>query len=392
MRSIADPRSLSPMIGMAVRIARRMGMHKESALARCDAFEAEMRRRLWWALVLFDTRIGQLAYADTAILNPIWDCRVPLNVGDAELRPGMASAPIPHGRGTDAAFAVTRAELGDWIRNTPAHIGFTEPALRPVARKLPGDGDPAALEGRLEREYLRHLDQGDPTHFMAMWVARGQLAKCHIIQQWADPNAPRTDAERDASLGHACRVLECDTRLLTSPLTKGFVWFLWMHFPFPAYLDIVEDLKRRPFGPLATKAWGVMNKNHEARFPSSDEAPDHPMTGIFGSLILDAWRTLQRASRETGKDVSMPEVVARIEGWKAAAKPDEMQTDGGEASSIVPNTVSVDFTGDVPGMGFAEGMGYEEYPWVNGPYVPLTMMGGAPAYGQLDFSGGVRWG
>ncbi|KAH6666543.1 hypothetical protein F5X68DRAFT_265660 [Plectosphaerella plurivora] len=387
LRPVTDPRSLSPMIGIAVRIARRMGIHKESALARSDVFEAEMRRRLWWSLVFFDTRIGQLAFSDSGILGPLWDCRVPLNVGDAELRPGMSSPPVPHGRGTDAAFAVTRAEMGDWIRNAPLHLAFTEPALRSAARRLPADGAPSALESRIEHDYLRHLDQGDPTHFMATWVARGQLAKCHIIQQRTDSAAARTDAERDASLKYACRVLECDTKLLTSPLTKGFNWFLWLHFPFPAYLDIVEDLKRRPLGPLAAFAWDTMEENHEARFRPTGGAPDHPIKGMFGKLILGAWETLQRAGRETGTSVQVPAVVIRVQQWRAA-KQDEMQTDGEEAQATTSSTLPFDLSGASGNIGFSEGMGYDEFSWIGGPqYAMGDMMGAGGQYGSLDHWG-----
>jgi hypothetical protein len=49
------------MLGVAIRIAQRMGIHSESALAKCTVFEAELRRRLWWSLVLFDTRISEMA-------------------------------------------------------------------------------------------------------------------------------------------------------------------------------------------------------------------------------------------------------------------------------------------------------------------------------------------
>ena len=56
-----DPRSLSTMMGIAVRIAQRQGLHAESCNQEFSPFEAEMRRRLWWQIVLLDSRIGELA-------------------------------------------------------------------------------------------------------------------------------------------------------------------------------------------------------------------------------------------------------------------------------------------------------------------------------------------
>jgi hypothetical protein len=71
------------MLGVAMRIAQRMGKHSESACAKCAPLEAEMRRRLWWSLVLFDSRISEMANDRTTTLIPTWDCRIPLNVNDS---------------------------------------------------------------------------------------------------------------------------------------------------------------------------------------------------------------------------------------------------------------------------------------------------------------------
>jgi len=68
-----DPRSLSSMLGVAMRIAQRMGIHTESTYAKYTALEAEMRRRLWWSLVIFDNRMCEMAtYSKGTMLIPTW--------------------------------------------------------------------------------------------------------------------------------------------------------------------------------------------------------------------------------------------------------------------------------------------------------------------------------
>lgn len=54
------------MIGIAVRIAQRLGLHAESYNKEFSPFEAEMRRRLWWQIVLLDSRIGELANSNAS--------------------------------------------------------------------------------------------------------------------------------------------------------------------------------------------------------------------------------------------------------------------------------------------------------------------------------------
>ena len=134
------------MLGVAIRIARRMGIHSESALARCTAVEAEMRRRLWWSLILFDTRIGEVASSKTTTLDPTWDCKIPLNVNDSDLRPEMKDPPANQANPTEALFAVVRSELGEFIRHSVFHLDFSSPALKPIAKNLQNGPAPAADE------------------------------------------------------------------------------------------------------------------------------------------------------------------------------------------------------------------------------------------------------
>jgi hypothetical protein len=93
------------MLGVAIRIAHRLGIHNESANAKCTVFEAEMRRRLWWSLIIFDSRIGELAACNAVALTPTWDCELPLNTNDTDLRPEMKETPDAQEKPSDAIFA-----------------------------------------------------------------------------------------------------------------------------------------------------------------------------------------------------------------------------------------------------------------------------------------------
>ncbi|KAJ5509759.1 hypothetical protein N7527_011902 [Penicillium freii] len=48
-----------------------------------NALEAEMRRRLWWSLIIFDNRIGEMSDYQTSSLAPTWDCHNDLLVAMA---------------------------------------------------------------------------------------------------------------------------------------------------------------------------------------------------------------------------------------------------------------------------------------------------------------------
>ena len=307
------------MLGVAIRIAERMGIHSESDLAKCTALEAEMRRRLWWSLVLFDTRIGELAFSKTTKLAPTWDCRIPLNVNDSDLRPEMKEPPEVLGKSTEALFAVVRGELGEFIRNTMFYLDLTTPALKPIAKDvqngpIPEGGELVTLEKMIEDKYLKSCDPENPLHFMTIWMARAFLAKYRLVEhhsKYSSSSVHQTEAQRDTAISYALNMLECDTKLMTSPLTKGFLWLLHFYFPFPAYIQIVQGLRRRPISDQAEQAWAVMSDNYKARFGLLHR-DDSPLFKIFAKSVLHAWEARELAFRQSGEPLTPPIFVSTI--------------------------------------------------------------------------------
>lgn len=307
------------MLGVAIRIAQRMGIHSESALAKCTAVEAEMRRRLWWSLILFDTRIGEITNSKPVTLDPTWDCKIPLNVNDSDLWPEMKGPPAIQGKSTEALFAVVRSELGEFIRHTVFHLDFTSPALKPLAKHLQNGpategGELVKLEEMIEDQYLKSCDQENPTHFMTIWTTRAYLAKCRLLEhysRYSSSTVCRTEAQRDAATSYALRMLECDTKIMISPLTKGFLWLNHFHFPFPAYIQIVQDLGRRSISERARQAWEIMSDNYEAWF-GSQFRDDSPFFQIFTKIVLQAWEACEAASKQLGETLTTPRIVSSI--------------------------------------------------------------------------------
>ncbi|KAH8653930.1 putative C6 transcription factor [Tricladium varicosporioides] len=318
VRPSTVPQSLSAMLGVAIRIAQQMGIQSEAALAKCNVFEAEMRRRLWWSLVLFDTRISEMADYKNTTLAPTWDCRTPLNINDTDLQPEMRELPMAQGKPTDALFAAVRSELGDFVRHTTFHLDFTSPVLKPIFKtqsSLDSDGDNLAnLEKTIQNKYLKFCDLDNALHFMTIWWTRAYLAKCclweHHSRYSSSPVHP-TDAQREAAISYALRMLECDTKLRSSPLTKRFLWLIHLHFAFPAYLQILQDLRKRPGSEQADQAWEAMSANYEARFVFVAQDRDSPFYTTFTKLVLHAWEAREAASNQLGEPV-VPKIVLSI--------------------------------------------------------------------------------
>ena len=296
-----------------------MGIHSEAALAKCTAFEAEMRRRLWWPLVFFDTRMAELSGSNTVSLDPTWDCKIPLNVNDTDLRPEMKLPPATRGEPTDAVFAVVRSELGEYIRHAAFHLHLANPALKPIAKNF--QNSPAAdsshlvkLEEMIENRYLKFCDPENPIHFMAIWTVRAQLTKYHLLEhnlRLSSSAARRVEAQYDAATATALKLLKCDTNIMTSPLTRGFSWLNRIYFPFPAYYQITQDLRRRPTMEEAQHAWNVMSDNWDAWY-NVHFSNDSPIFELFSKIVLQAWNAYEAASKPSEQNITTPRVVSSI--------------------------------------------------------------------------------
>jgi hypothetical protein len=361
-------------------MAQHQGYHTESNNARLPVLEAEMRRRLWWALVIFDARVCETFTSKTTFLGPTWDCAVPLNLSDFDLRADMKRVPPVHERPTEALFVSVRSSLSDVIRHSAFHLDFIDPLLTTLSRAkkpvvLPGVSEDArltpeqekkadrqallALQQTLEATIFAHCDPENTLHFMTIWTVRGYLAKNWLIEHcsWPSPPSPPSPLHPPSSLPHhfphnphhpnpgithALYMLQSDTQLLSSPLTQNFHWHIQSHFPFLAYAYIVHYLKKRPAEAAATTSvlWQTMDENFEARKMDFDGAGGHqPLFVLFARVILQAWEAVVRqdASGEGGKgkrgDRVPPRIVERIKRRVA-----EMQADRGPMEGMGTET------------------------------------------------------
>ncbi|KAH8711850.1 hypothetical protein GQ44DRAFT_626595 [Phaeosphaeriaceae sp. PMI808] len=318
IRPITTPESLSAMLGVAVRIAQRMGIHNEAILAKSTPLEAETSRRLWWSLILFDTRIGEMADFQATTLLPMWDCKVLLNVNDSDLRHDMKEPPQVQGKSTDALFAVVRSELGDFVRHTKFHLGYYDPSLKPrdgdVQNGVENEGgETDRFEKTVETKYLNFCDLDNPLHYMTIWTARGDIAKFRLMEhhsQYAGSPLHQAETQREAALSYALSMLECNTKLMISPLTKGFIWIIQSHFPFIGYIQTVQYLKWKPMSPQATAAWQIMNDNYHA---NSDLLSGRSrFFEILASFVLEASDARDVAFNESGSSSETPQIVLSI--------------------------------------------------------------------------------
>lgn len=66
MRNRAKPATSFSLLGVAVRIAQRMGLHRDGRALGLPPVQAEERRRVWWQLQYLEIAVAQLVSFPTS--------------------------------------------------------------------------------------------------------------------------------------------------------------------------------------------------------------------------------------------------------------------------------------------------------------------------------------
>ncbi|KAJ8129365.1 hypothetical protein O1611_g4267 [Lasiodiplodia mahajangana] len=104
--------------GVTVRIAQKMGLHRDGEQLGLPPFEVEMRRRVWWQIILIDTVYALMSGLGQSLLPRSWDTKKPSNIHDADLYPTMTTLQ-PRNGPTDMIYCLVCYEVAGMIIDTP---------------------------------------------------------------------------------------------------------------------------------------------------------------------------------------------------------------------------------------------------------------------------------
>ncbi|KAF7553479.1 hypothetical protein G7Z17_g3602 [Cylindrodendrum hubeiense] len=112
-----DPRLSWNLSGVAIRLAQNFGLHREDNLLKLTKFEMEMRRRLWWQIAILDAPSAEEYSGEYNLLEMgTFDTRLPQNLNDAQLDPGMMEYPLEKRGFTGMTFTLVRCEVTNMYR------------------------------------------------------------------------------------------------------------------------------------------------------------------------------------------------------------------------------------------------------------------------------------
>ena len=350
------------LIGIAVRIAIRLGLHGDGTKFKLSPFDTEQRRRMWWNLVALDKRIAETTgSAVTAMSTPRADCKRPLNLNDSDLYPHAKHPPQASNFSTEMVFSLARYELAATAAPDGINISPTTSTTstsdqtnqgRPSTMANSGSSDQEQRVGledyakHVEKTYLGSLDPSIPLHLFTILMTRQNLRKLQLIANVSSilRKSSTLSAElREWGFDESLRLLEDDNTLQSTSTLQSWLWYTHMHFPFPAYMFLVHELRRTCSGEKCARAWEVMDRNHRLRGLVGPGKKGSPMHIAYGKHFLEAWDARVQAQGGRGRVLQTPEVVSLIQQIHQPAQPQHAGEQATESSSaeILPQDLQM---------------------------------------------------
>lgn len=321
MRQNQNPHALWVLTGVALRIGQRMGLHADGATLGLSVFEAEMRRRIWWQIILLDNRTAQRAGLRDSITPNSFDTNLPANINDADLDPNMQEMPLEHNYPTEMIFCLITYEIGKFIKGA----GYQKAFAAPVSAK---DKVMDELESRLHTKFLQYCDRSISLHSLCIAVAKSITANmrlmAHHSRHWKGRDSHMPQAERDILFSLSLQMLENDNMVHSVPGLKRYLWHVQGNFQFDAFIILLSELRRRPNGEHSHRAWKhVQEAFNTHRDLTSD---DYALYIAIGNLTLQAWeiRETQLAQQNQGH-VEVPGFITIL---RAKGPPKDESTRG----------------------------------------------------------------
>ncbi|PTB70155.1 hypothetical protein BBK36DRAFT_1173378 [Trichoderma citrinoviride] len=317
--------------GVAIRLARKMGLHRDGTFLGLSPFETEMRRRLWWHLAHVDCRTADVMGTKPSPEISSGDVKAPLNVDDDELYPDMTSLPKERNGITAITLCLLKCEIMD--------------TLCKFAKVYPGDArwemlyDPDislegkdriidAVEDHVEKKYLRYCDPSNPLDTFISIMARAAVCKmrlfAHNMRQFAHLSAKASRKDHDVSFFNAMKLLEYANLIQRGHLgLDKYTWQIGTSYLWNTMLYLLIEVRARRTGPDIDKAWHLIGVVFE-QCPQVLEEFTGSVYVALGKWTLEVWNSYVAASKEEGlPEPVAPEYINEIREWQRVKKESE---------------------------------------------------------------------
>ncbi|PFH62944.1 hypothetical protein XA68_10997 [Ophiocordyceps unilateralis] len=351
------------LTGLLIRIAQGMGLHRDGTHFKLPPLETEVRRRLWWAILMLDVRSAEELGTDTIIGEQSYDTQMPSNIDDVDIGPETLDLPMPREGRSDCAVALVRAEICAVMRRLA-----TAPAAATISASKTDEANSMAEREKtlvdhyqhVEKRFLQHiLGETDSLYWVAAMIARVTMAKMFLfIYQpilFRGSERELSGELRQRIYVAAIEVIEYGHKLNTDARCTQYRWLFNTYTNWHAIAYTLIESCRRPWTALVERGWEAVTGYDEDPVEIAKRA-DHaavflPLRRLFANARrhreaelaqfradqerarrLDAAERMNPAQASFGPAPGAEDTMKQVrEKWQALIRPDAASS----SSSVV---------------------------------------------------------
>ncbi|KAI2465686.1 fungal-specific transcription factor domain-containing protein [Annulohypoxylon bovei var. microspora] len=399
--------------GVIIRIAQKMGLHRDGEFLGLSPFDTEMRRRIWWRILLLDAMYALMSGLGHSLLPRSWDTKPPLNINDSDLYPTMTTIQA-RDTPTDMIFCMICTEIAAVMVDTPEiHLvilqnemgleTFEPDKIEKASKRID------QLDRHMSDILAKYSDLSmGPVHVLAMVCKRTMIDKlrelvCPMVKQpeWGT----EIRSPKDYLFKMSVSAGEQNLKMYElSPTSRVFLWFLMSHFQIELFIYMVGQLRWRTTGQLVERAWGsieLVYRFHTELYDFSSKA--HLAAAIF---TIRAWRVRVRALQETTG--SIPETPTYVMKLQSILPPEDIKhtllndssdpSDPSDPMSVSTTPVTIPAGLPQPGVDVAwdQMLGFVDAGSIDWGDMFAAPNGGQPqatygGYGAVFGGNGINW-
>lgn len=218
-------------MGLTVRNAEKLGLHRDGSMLGLPPVETEERRRVWWQLQHVDLVLAIWGGMTPLTLTADWDAKIPSNIEDDDIKPGFKEMPkerkgitsMSHCRFTywvlDQQRRILQAKQGRFTLSWQMNKSLSPESKEDVISQL---------EDSLNREFLQYCDPLRPLDTLLQLVARALILGFRMRTLHASAygeGRQATEQQREALLEASMRCLKYSIAVHSQQSLKHFEWY-----------------------------------------------------------------------------------------------------------------------------------------------------------------------
>ncbi|KAH8821960.1 fungal-specific transcription factor domain-containing protein [Xylogone sp. PMI_703] len=329
-----DHGKLWTVTGIAVRIAQKMGLNLDGEALGLDPYDTELRRRLWWHIILLDNYTAEHTGSSRSLNAGDWNVGIPQDIDDSDLCPDLSYSNIDLSREVpgDMFYSRTRFEMLAFLHRVKSPSG-RDSGISYLLSVDVSLADREAiiddLEQFMQRKYLTKANPSRPIHMLAMNVAHAVMTRLRLLALYPrNLHQSLPEEQHDRLLALSIRCLDYDANLYSDSQFQNFHWHIRGFFHWAPLLALLMEIRRRPPSFDLERAWDRIHAAYE-RHSELIEDQQRMLHCSVAKLVLLAWDAHGQGKMGELSSLSEPLYIGILRNTFGSAPRDTNQSAAG---------------------------------------------------------------